>query len=288
MITKKTYLNSLINEEINKLFVNEIKEYNDNEIIANNEIDLQHEYNKSNQQLFGNELPKVPLKWSNRKTSLGHIRVFRNRLTGEYRIDYLAISGFYKTSYHLFKNTLAHEMIHIKTCVTGKRDWGGAHGFVFLKEAARINNMGLGYKITIANSEEIDVSDDVKQNMKTLIGIILNLDGNYYLSVTTPNVFNAEFDSVINLFERIVNQGKYNSIELTAVETKNPLLVTYRQTRSYKRTFKYRKLSDDLLEQLLDDKIIKNIRLKKGTPPIISEDAELPDNSGNWEVMDIV
>jgi len=148
--------------------------------------------------------------------------------------------------------------------------------------------MGLGYKITTANTEEVGVSDKVTQNMKTLIGIILDLDGNYYLSVTTPNVFNADFDFLMNLYEKLVNRGKYNSVEITVVETKNPSLVTYRQTRSYKRSFSYGKLSDELLEQLLNDKIIKSVKLKKGTPTVVSEDAELPDNSGNWEVMDIV
>ena len=212
----------------------------------------------------------------------------RNRSTGEFRVEHLAISNFYKTSYKLFKNTLAHEMIHVKTYTSGKRDWGGAHGFLFLEEAARINNMGLGYKITTANTEEVGVSDKVTQNMKTLIGIILDLDGNYYLSVTTPNVFNTDFDFLMNLYEKLVNRGKYNSVEITVVETKNPSLVTYRQTRSYKRGFSYGKLSDELLEQLLNDKIIKSVKLKKGTPTVVSEDAELPDNSGNWEVMDIV
>jgi hypothetical protein len=277
---------SIITEELNS-FLAEIKEYGNEDIIDAKDINLQAEYDKLNQELFNNELQRVPLKWSNSKRALGRVRALSNRFTGEVKIMLLAISGFYNTPYRVFKNTLAHEMIHVKTLSTGKRDWGGSHGYNFQREADRINGMGLGYAITAVNTEEIAVSDKSKANMKTLIGVIVNIDGKYYLSVTTPNVFNTEFDSVIKLYERLVNSGKYNSVELTAVETKNPQLLSFRIQRSYKRTISYGNLSDELLGQLLEDNIIKEIRIKRGVPTAISEET-LPDNSGNWEVIDIV
>lgn len=283
----KKNLISLVNEELNK-FISEGREYADEDIVDTNDINLQHEYDKLNQQLFNNELPKVLLIWSNRKRALGHVRAMINRSTGDIKIKHLAMSAFYKTPYRLFKNTLAHEMIHVKTYSEGKRDWSGSHGFVFLNEARRINDMGLGFTITAVNAEEVAVSDRVKTNMKTLIGMIFNIDGNYYLSVTTPNVFNAEADNVFNLFEKLVNRGKYRSVEITVVETKNPQLVSYRVARSYKRGFSYGKLSDALLGELLDDKIIKNIKINPGVPRVVSENTELPDNSGDWEIIDIV
>jgi hypothetical protein len=248
-MTGDKHLVSIINEVVDG-FINEINEYGDEDIINTNDIDFQHEYSKLNQQLFNNELPEVPLKWDNRKASLGHVNSLRNRLTGQIKINYLALSAFYKISYRQFKNTLAHEMIHVKQI---SRDGRGNHGYSFSREADRINAMGLGYAITEVNTERTVVSDETKT--KTLIGMIFNIDGRYYLNVTTPSVYQTESDFVFNLFQRLVDNRKYREVEITAVESQNPQLMGYRISRSFKRGFTYSVLPDELLEQLLDDKI---------------------------------
>lgn len=74
MLNESKYLKLLIIEELNKLIINEITEYRDDDIVTANEIDLQHEYNKFNQQLFDGVLPRVPLKWDNSKRRLGVVR----------------------------------------------------------------------------------------------------------------------------------------------------------------------------------------------------------------------
>ena len=122
--------------------------------------------------------------------------------------------------------------------------------------------------------------------MKILIGMILNIDGNYYISVTTPDVYNRESDKVFNLYEKLINIGKYNNVEITVVETKNSKLITKSIQRNL-NSITYHKLSDELLEELLDDKIIKNVRFKKGMPKIVSEN-EFFGDVGNWEMMTIV
>lgn len=276
------HLISIINEVVDN-FINEIKEYGDEDIISTNNIDFQHEYSKLNQQLFNNELPEVSLRWDNRKTSLGHVHSFINRFTGERRIDYLALSAFYKTSYRQFKNVLAHEMVHVKQLSRGEK---GNHGYSFSREADRINAMGIGYAITEVNTEKTVVSDETKA--KTLIGMIFNIDGRYYLNVTTPSVYQAESDFVFNLFQRLVDNRKYREVEITAVESRNPQLMAYRISRSFKRGFTYSQLSDELLEQLLDDKIIKNVKIKSGVPMAVSEDIEQSNSAGAWEEEDIV
>jgi len=280
-------LKSLINEELNKLFINETKEYADNEIINQNDINLSDEYNKLNRQLFGNKLPIVPLKWSNRKTSLGHVKLMLDRRTGEAKIIYLAISSFYSTPYWLFKNTLAHEMIHVETYSTGVRDFGGKHGIHFQGEANRINSMDVGYKITAVNSEKVEMSDKTKENMKTLIAMIIDINGNYYLSVTTPNVFNMEFNTIFKIYERLVNAGKYREVEITVVESKNPLLMSYPIQRSYKSRISYSNLSDELLGELLEDNIIKSAKFKRGVPKVVSENNTSFDTE-DWVTFDIV
>jgi hypothetical protein len=280
-------LKSLINEELNKLLINETKEYADNEIINHDDINLSDEYNKLNRQLFNGKLLIVPLKWSNRKTSLGHVRLRFNRETGEAKILYLAISSFYSTPYWLFKNTLAHEMIHVETYSTGMSHFGGKHGFHFQNEANRINSMNIGYKITAVNSEELEVSNKTKENMKTLIAMLIDLDGTYYLSVTTPNVFNADIDSVLSLYEKLVNNGKYNNVEITAVESKNPKLMSFPIQRSYRSRISYARLSDELLGELLENNIIKSAKFKRGVPKVVSED-NTSNDAGDWVTFDVV
>ena|ERR1035437_3106458 len=278
---------SIITEEINGLFLNEI-EYQEEDIVNADSINLQQEYDKLNRQLFNNESPKLPLEWSNRKVALGHVRSLVNRHTGEQKLVSLAMSAFYKTSYRQFKNTLAHEMIHVKIIASGKHDYGGKHGYLFIDEARRINGMGLGYNITEKNTEEIEMSNQAKTNAKALIAMIFNIDGKYYLNVTTPNVYQAESDFLFNFMERLVNGGKYGGIEVTVVESSNPQLMSFRISRSFKKGFSYSLLGDKLLEQLLDDKIIKNIKIKRGVPMSVSEDIESPDNSSDWEEVDII
>lgn len=270
-------LKSLILEEINEFFINENHEFQDDETVDFSKIDLNREYDKYNQLLFNNELPKVPMRWSNRKTSLGHVNYSKNNFTGEIIINHLAMSGFYSIPYSNFKSTLAHEMIHVKLLTTGKQDHWDKHGPNFMNEAKRINNMGLGFSISAFNTENFGVSDKTKQNMKTLIAIIMELNNKFYLSVTTPNVFASDMDFIFNLYERLVQRGKFHTVEITAVESRNPELLKYRTNRTYRSKVSYSELSDELLEELLGDRIIKTAKFVQGEPATISEENNTPE-----------
>lgn len=271
-------IKTIINEEING-FLNEIS---DDEIIIPDKINLQDEYDKLNQQLFNKELPSVPMKWSSRKGNLGHVQAMRNRFTGEIKVMHLAISSFHAMPYRVFKNTLAHEMIHVKQLTVSKVP--GSHNWSFLREADRINKMGLGYNITVRSEEQLDISDKVKTRGKELIAIILEIDGTFYISVTTPTVFASDGDFIFNLFERLVQKGRFDNVEINAIETTNPKLLKYPLKRTYRSGISYTKLSDTILDELLHDRIIKTVRLKKGVPAVMSEQ----DDAGAWEEFIIV
>jgi hypothetical protein len=283
------HLISIINEEVDCL-LKEI-EYGVEDFINVNDINLQNEYDNLNQQLFNNKLPKVLLIWDNRKTALGHVRSIYNRKTGEQIIKHLAMSAFFKTTYNQFKNTLAHEMIHVEIISSGnRREFGSPHGFLFMYEANRINNKGLGFHITEINTEDIGMSDHAlaRTSAKTLIAMILEIDGKYYLNVSSPALFQTEGDIVFKLFEKLVNNGKYESVEITVIESRNPELSGERISRSFKRGITYSLLSDRLLEQLLNEKIIKSVKIKRNVPMEVSEDIKSPDNSNDWEIIDTV
>lgn len=268
---------SLITEELNKL----INEYDENQNILETAIDLNEEYNKLNQQLFGGKLPEVPLKFGPTKRSYGRVVGTVNRMTREVKVSFLEISEFYKMTYRQFKNILAHEMIHVYQMAVMQEK--GGHGWDFMREARRINGMGLEFEITERNGEDMAVADDIKANAKkrTLIAIVINIDGNYSVTLTTPSVYNAEADQVFNIFDKAVNvYGKYREVEITVIETQNPELMGMPVARTFKRRISSVPLSDRLLEVLLNDKIIKEVKIKKGAPMTVSEQT-LPSNVSN-------
>lgn len=274
---------SIILEEVNG-FLNEIREFRDDEIIDKNQISLQNEYDKLNAQLFNNELPRVPLVWSNRKRALGHVRSMQNRITGEAKIINLAMTSFYNTTYRSFKDTLAHEMIHVELLSNGQyRKQYSSHGHLFMREAERINSMGLGFNINERNTEELDVSDQTKANARDLIGIIMNIDGKYYIAATTPGTYAVESDNLFRLFNNLVRAGRYRNVELTVVESKNPELLKLSIQRSFRRSISYLPLSDKLFEELLNDNIIKSVKINKDSVNQISE-----QDNGDWVEVDIV
>lgn len=282
---KKT-INLLIKEEVLN-FLNEVSEHTDDEIVGRNNIDLQHEYDKINQLVFDGKLPRVPLVWDSSKRRLGVVKSMRNRFTGEMKVRSLGMSTYYKIPYRKFKDVMAHEMIHVWQVVTGR---GGSHAWDFHSEARRINGLGLGFNITQKNNEEFGVSDQAATNAKDLIAIIQEVNGEYFLSVTTPSVYETDFDSVVNFYKRGIDQGKYRSVVITVIQSRNPNLLGKRIMRSMIRSFSYSPLSDNLLEQLLNDKIIKTVNFKRNEPASISYSKELAEEAnigGEWEMIEI-
>lgn len=277
-------IDSIIYEELYKLLKE--SDYQDNDIIDPTKISLTDEYSKLNGDLFGNTLPRISMRWSNRKGNLGHVKALFNRLTREAKIEYLAISSFHAMPYRIFKDTLAHEMIHIKLLTYGGHDRRDPHDYNFMKEANRINGMGLGYNITKSSEEKLGISNTVSNN-KLLVGIMLNIDGTNYLSVTTPNVFKAEGELILKSFKNSVERGRYKRVEITVVESKNVQMLKYRIGRTFRRGFSYAPLSDELLNELLQDKILLKLEFELGGEHKISE-TENPNAAGNWEEIIIV
>ena len=281
-------LKSLIQEEVGK-FLSEAPDHADNDFVDRSNIDLQHEYDKINQQLFDSALPKVPLKWDNRKTMGGHVNgtIYRNRDGERIVINYLSVSLFHKTTYEQFKNILVHEMIHIKQMAIMKQR--GSHKWDFHAEMRRINNMGLGYHVTERVEDQKPVSDDIlsRRSARSFIAIVYNLDGRYQISVTSLNVYNAEFQDIVRTFQNIVNYtGKYRSVEITVIESRNLKLIQFPLLRSFKKKITHSPLSDEILGELLEEKIIKEVKIKKGVPAEISEDLQ-SGNPGEVENFEI-
>ena len=276
---------SVINEEVEG-FLNEFAE---EDIVDSRNIDLQKEYDDLNQQLWDGKLPKVVLKFDSKKNGYGRVHGQIERFTRKVIINYLAISNMYKFTYRQFKNIMAHEQIHVWQM--GVKNERGGHGWDFEREARRINGMGLGFDITARNGEDIPVSDQAmaKFTKKNLIALVVNTDGNYNIVVTTPNVYEKEKDQFFHIFDLAVNRfRRYNSIEITVIETSNPELLKYPVARTFMRSVRSIPLPDRLLEQLLNDNIIKEVKIKSGAPMSVSEEVLPGKSSGAWEEIEIV
>jgi hypothetical protein len=220
--------------------------------------------------------------WGARKGSLGHVKTMYNRLTGENKIISLTISTFHALPYREFKDTLAHEMIHIKQLSTLKPQTYDPHGHTFHSEMRRINQMGLGFNIQIFNDGNLDVSDTSKAKAKDMLCIIFKLDNKVFACTATLSAYTNEFKNVVRLFQGLVNRGKYRLAEITVIESKNPVLLKYPMKRTFKSGVTYAPVSDELYNELLKDKIIKQEKITVGSPAMAEE------NKGEWEEIIIV
>ena len=229
-------------------------QYNDDDVIEFNKINLQYEYNKVNRECFNNQLPNVPLIWTRTKSPLGRVKSVRYRLTGEKKIINLGISTFYEMTYKLFKSVMAHEMIHVKLIVNNDpvhEDLRIQHGSSFKSEMNRINNLNLGYNIEIRSTAEIPVSDSVKT--KDLIVIIfLDNRNDYTISVTTPKVYKNSIESILEFFSDNVKTGRLPDTEIKAVVTDNKAFLNYPIIRTFERSIKRYKVFDKELDYLLN------------------------------------
>ena len=58
--------------------------------------------------------------------------------------------------------------------------------------------------------------------------------------------------------------------------------------RTFMRSVSSIPLADRLLEQLLNDKIIKEVKIKRGAPMSVSEEVLPGKSAGAWEEIEIV
>lgn len=236
----------------------EAKEHTDDEIVDYDEIDLQAEYDKLNELLFGGSLRPVTMLWNNRKTAHGVVKGRRERTamlgggmtTTRLIINSLQISKFLDVPYKIFKDTLAHEMIHVKLLQNGIDD---GHGPRFHSEMNRINSMGHGFNVSVKlDSGSFAISKNIKE--REMVLIILNSDrGENMVAVTSPSVFAKEGHLIEELYKRIIKTGKYRWVKGEFYKSSNPELQRFTNQRTFRTKFAYQKLDDQKVEKLKAD-----------------------------------
>jgi len=237
------------------MIMSEAYEHTDDEVVTFDNIDLQYEYDKINKLLFNGELESVPLSWNNTKGKHGLVRFRAANLGRNARkvnsITGLFLSKYFKIPYKMFKDTLAHEMIHVKNLQDAMRSSkviykNEGHGVDFVREMNRINAMGLGFKISITGEESYDVSDHVK-GREMYIGV-LRVKGSKsgtFIVAMTPSAY-AQKEQMEGIFSR----ANYSSVEIDYYKTNNPYFLKFSAQRNFNTNVSYRVATDIDLQKV--------------------------------------
>lgn len=239
---------------IREMIMAEAYEHTDDEIVTFENIDLAYEFNKINKLLFDGKLEMVPLNWSTSKGRHGHVSFRRWHDGTVQHINGLFMSKFFKIPYKMFKDTLAHEMIHVKNLqddMKAKRRVTKGHGYDFIREMNRINSMGLGFKITIRGEEKFDVADDIKG--RNVYFVILKLDGEKsgdFIAVMIPKAFTERKTTIERIFNNLIKTRKYRSVTLEYYQSDSPKLLKYPVQRTFARSISYTPIKPGELEPI--------------------------------------
>lgn len=220
---------------------------NNKDVIDFNDINLSSEFNGLNDLLFRGEIVPIPIRWGLDKDRIGSLYYVKDD-AGKYVIRGLRISKFYNLTYGQFKNTLAHEMIHVYLLQQGIDD---NHDEPFLKEMNRINGMGLGFNITV--SEEFDdypvISSHVKA--KELVFFTFKYGGSNHIILMTNDTYKNKYKLIANGFKSYGKENKdfVGSFWLSS----NRLLRNFRIQKIIGDTIKIDFISGAILNEILKD-----------------------------------
>ena len=239
---------------IREMIMSEAYNHTDDEIVTFDNIDLQYEYNKLNDMLFNGELTKVSMSWANTKGKHGSVKFRALNMGGKARkvqsITGLFLSKYFKIPYKMFKDTLAHEMIHVKNLQDAMRSnrviyTNEGHGSDFIREMNRINSMGLGFKISVTGEESYDVADHVKgKQMYIAVVKLKGLKNDTFIVGMTPSAY-AQKEQM----ERIFSRGPYSSVSIDYYKTNNPYFSKFSAQRNFNTSVSYKLANETDLQK---------------------------------------
>jgi hypothetical protein len=219
------------------------------------QINLQYEYAKLNDMLFNGELPKVPMMWDKTKTAHGRLKKWTRRDTGKVVKMEMMVSRFYDVPYKVFRNTLAHEMIHVFQAINDIEEGDGNHGQVFHREMNRINGMGLGFNVSVKldiTKLDLKVSGSVKA--VRLVAVVLTFNDNEkVLSILTPNCYQNDMIHLANIFEYSIRKGEYTKVEASIFDTQIPSLRRLKANSSIKKTISWVRAPQDMINMVMNE-----------------------------------
>lgn len=162
------------------------KNYTQEEYIDLENYDIQKEFDFLNKLLFEGKIKNVPIKLEKNKNSSARVISTRYYNKPE-EIKYLGISKNFKMKNKIFRDILAHELIHIYMIQNQIKDFGGYHGIIFKKFMDEINKKG--FNVDIVNRSHHSELVDMHSKVKVGSIILHNLDNNtYQIIVMNKNI----------------------------------------------------------------------------------------------------
>lgn len=225
-----------------KQIIKEAKEHTNDEIVDFNEIDLQHEFRKLNDLLFGGELYPIQMGWNKRRSAHGVVKAIRNNRTKEVTIKSLEISQFLAITYKHFKDVLAHEMIHVYWL---QKHVNAKHDHRFKEQMHRINNMNLGFNVTVtADSSQFELSKETILKKKEFAFLITKVEGEAgsRLSIMSYSLYKSSGYRVAEIYE-FLTKKKYGQVRCGFFLGDNPELQRHRVQKSL-NSLSYSNISD--------------------------------------------
>ena len=123
----------------------------------------------------------------------------------------MVLSKFLSVPYHVFLNTLAHEMIHVYQGVHEIREENGNHGPVFYEQMKRINSMGLGFNVSVTlDSSDLPVAGHIK--VKPLVVMLFNYGSTKGIAVMDTKLV-LDSSGVDKIWNYATRTGKTKKVE---------------------------------------------------------------------------
>jgi len=217
---------------------------------------IQNQYDDLNNLLFDGKLEKIPIKLEINKNSAARIISTKEGNQPE-KLNYLGISKYFKMKKSIFRDILAHEMIHVYMIQNHIKDYGGYHGIIFKKMMDEINKKG--FNVTIVHTSHHSEINDLRVS-KTKVGVAImhnkDLD-EYSITVIKKDVFlNTLENNEVKLRYYIKNKKQNYDIYY--------LLSDYYKLKIYpcirKSDSNFYILEKDLFNEIIDNsEIIKKI-----------------------------
>lgn len=168
--------------------INEFRKINENNSthVDLKSYDFKSLFNKINQECFNNELPQIPINLVKSKTFTGQFSAMYYRKENKMKPVQIKISQLFHMNEEKLKNILAHEMIHYWVAIQYPYEARTKHhGPQFYANMRRINNLNLGYNITLKDDEAGELNMDTVSSTKTKL-FIHGLRGTKEVYILTP------------------------------------------------------------------------------------------------------
>jgi len=159
---------------INDWKIYESINYQPNDIVDLKNYNFTELFNLVNKECFNSSLTIIPFELCTSKSFTASFNYTINRATKETYNKRFKFSTLFKITFQKLKNIMAHEMIHYYLNATGDRD-KSHHGYSFKRQMYRINDLGLGYNVTLKDDEPGELNDDIL-NKKQAEKIFITFD----------------------------------------------------------------------------------------------------------------